>query len=90
MIALGRQAEKEGRPGARLLIVTGQPDRNLQQQVHELAATRGVKTDWFALSGDSGSEEGPVTRPRPERRLRLGASTQASYFDLKKSGRGGP
>ena len=61
MIALGRQAEKEGRPGARLLIVTGQPDRNLQQQVHELAATRGVKTDWFALSGDSGSEEGPGT-----------------------------
>ena len=47
MIALGRQAEKEGRPGARLLIVTGQPDRNLQQQVRELAATRGVKSDWL-------------------------------------------
>jgi hypothetical protein len=47
MTALSRQAEKEDRPGARLLIVTGQPDRNLQEQVQELAATRGVKTEWL-------------------------------------------
>ena len=64
MIALGRQAEKEGRPGARLLIVTGQPDRNLQQQVRELAATRGVKSDWLLYQAVGGSERrrnGPRT-----------------------------
>lgn len=47
MTALRSQAEKEGRPGARLLIVTGQPDPNLQEQVLELAKSRGVKTDWL-------------------------------------------
>jgi hypothetical protein len=47
MTALRRQAEKEGRPGARLLIVTGQPDQHLQADVQELAAARGVKTEWL-------------------------------------------
>lgn len=47
MTALQSQAEKEGRPGARLLIVTGQPDPNLREQVLELAKSRGVKTDWL-------------------------------------------
>lgn len=47
MTALRTQAEKEGRPGARLLIVTGQPDPNLRDQVLELAKSRGVKTDWL-------------------------------------------
>lgn len=47
MVALQSQAKKEDRPGARLLIVTGQPDPNLRAQVLELAKSRGVKTDWL-------------------------------------------
>lgn len=47
MTALKAQAEKEGRPGARLLIVTGQPDPNLRDQIQELAQSRGVKTEWL-------------------------------------------
>ena len=47
MTALRRLAKKEGRPGARLLIVTGQPDPNLQAEVQELAAKRNVKTEWL-------------------------------------------
>ncbi|OBF29776.1 endonuclease NucS domain-containing protein [Mycobacterium sp. ACS4331] len=47
MDALRAQAEKEGRPGARLLIVTGQPDRNLHAQAQELAAIRGVQMTWL-------------------------------------------
>lgn len=47
MTALARRAAKEGRPGARLLIVTGQPDPNLEAQVQELAASRNVKTEWL-------------------------------------------
>lgn len=47
MSALKIQADKEDRPGARLLIVTGQPDPNLRDQVQELAASRGVPTEWL-------------------------------------------
>lgn len=47
MTALASQADKEDRPGARLLIVTGQPDPNLQSQVQELAKSRGVDTQWL-------------------------------------------
>lgn len=45
--ALARRADRESRCGARLLIVTGQPDPNLEAQVQELAATRGVEVEWL-------------------------------------------
>ncbi len=48
--ALSRQAKKEGKPGARLLIVTGQPDQHLQSAVQDLANLRGVKTQWLLYS----------------------------------------
>lgn len=47
MTALQSEAKKENRPGARLLIVTGQPDPNLRKLVLELAESRGVRTDWL-------------------------------------------
>lgn len=47
MTALRSQAEKEGKPGARLLIVTGQPDPNLNDQIQQLATSSGVKTEWL-------------------------------------------
>ena len=47
MAALRSQADKEGKPGARLLIVTGQPDPNLHNQIQQLAESSGVKTEWL-------------------------------------------
>lgn len=59
MTALALQAQKEGRPGARLLIVTGQPDRNLREQVQQLAETRGVKTEWLLYQVSVSLEKAP-------------------------------
>ncbi|QYL24428.1 hypothetical protein [Mycolicibacterium diernhoferi] len=47
MKALKELAELEGRPGARLMIVTGQPDEELAENVQAHADRLGVKTDWF-------------------------------------------
>jgi hypothetical protein len=47
MQALARYAEREGRPGARLLIVTGQPDQSLAERVQVHAEKHGVKTQWL-------------------------------------------
>ena len=47
MTALKQKAAKDGKPGARLLIVTGQPDQELQSQVQALADKRGVPTQWL-------------------------------------------
>ena len=47
MDALRALAEKEGLRGARLVIVTGQPDPNRQAQIQEFAKTRGVETTWL-------------------------------------------
>ncbi|QRY53818.1 PDDEXK family nuclease [Mycolicibacterium septicum] len=50
MKALLAQAKKEGRSGARLLIVTGQPDQNLAELVQDIAKKHGVKTTWLLYS----------------------------------------
>lgn len=47
MESLARQAVKEGRSGARLLIVTGQPDASLAERVQAHAAKYGVETQWL-------------------------------------------
>lgn len=47
MKALSAQAKKESRPGARLLIVTGQPDEILAEQVQDAGKKYGVKTSWL-------------------------------------------
>lgn len=47
MKALTAQAKKESRSGARLLIVTGQPDEALAEQVQDAAKKHGVKTNWL-------------------------------------------
>ena len=47
MQSLARQAAKEDRPGARLLIVTGQPDESLAERVQAHAEKHGVKTQWL-------------------------------------------
>lgn len=47
MRGLARRADEEGRPGARLLIVAGQPDQNLQRDMQLLAEQEGVKTQWL-------------------------------------------
>ena len=47
MKALLAQAKKEGRPGARLLIVTGQPDERLAESVQIVAEKHGVETTWL-------------------------------------------
>jgi hypothetical protein len=50
MSALAAQAEKEGRAGARLVIVTGQPDEELNVRVQDLADKYAVKTEWLLYS----------------------------------------
>ncbi len=50
MKALAVQAKKENRPGARLLIVTGQPDKVLADLVQDAAKKHGVKTNWLLYS----------------------------------------
>jgi len=47
MRALARRAESDGRPGARLLIVTGQPDQDLHRDIQALADKEKVKTQWL-------------------------------------------
>lgn len=50
MKALLAQAKSEGRPGARLLIVTGQPDERLAELVQDVAKKYGVETSWLLYS----------------------------------------
>jgi hypothetical protein len=47
MIALRRQAEAEGRRGARLIIITGQPDEELAELVQMQSEMIGVKCEWL-------------------------------------------
>ncbi|BBZ55208.1 hypothetical protein MPHO_22000 [Mycolicibacterium phocaicum] len=47
MKALKAQAEAEGLRGARLMIITGQPDEQLEEAVQAHADKLGVKTDWL-------------------------------------------
>lgn len=47
MKALKAQAEVEGLHGARLLIITGQPDDELAEAVQAHAEKIGVRTDWL-------------------------------------------
>lgn len=47
MKGLKSLAESEGLKGARLMIVTGQPDEELQENVQAHAERIGVRTDWF-------------------------------------------
>jgi hypothetical protein len=47
MRALKAQAKSEGRQGARLMIVTGQPDESLAEDVQIHAEKSGVKTEWL-------------------------------------------
>ncbi|MCW2685338.1 MAG: hypothetical protein JWR37_228 [Mycobacterium sp.] len=47
MRSLARQAAQEDRPGARLLIVTGQPDEDLAERVQTHAKEHGVETEWL-------------------------------------------
>ena len=59
MTALKRKAARDGRRGARLLIVSGQPDQEFQAQVQALAAKRGVPTQWLIYSADLALKEAP-------------------------------
>ncbi|WP_149445754.1 hypothetical protein [Mycolicibacterium sp. P9-22] len=47
MRALKAQAAADGLRGARLLIITGQPDEELAEAVQAHAERLGVKTDWL-------------------------------------------
>lgn len=47
MPCLVNQAKKEGRSGARLIVITGQPDPGLASSVQDLAMRYGVKTEWL-------------------------------------------
>jgi hypothetical protein len=47
MELLAKKATNENRPGARLLIVTGQPDESLANLVQRHAEDFGVKTEWL-------------------------------------------
>ena len=47
MELLSRRAAEEGRPGARLLIITGQPSASLAKRVQQHAKEYGVKTQWL-------------------------------------------
>ena len=47
MKALKAQADADGRRGARLMIITGQPDDELAELVQQQAEKVGVRTDWF-------------------------------------------
>ncbi len=59
MTALKQKAARDGRPGARLLIVSGQPDQEFQSQVQALAAKRGVPTQWLTYTVDLALKEAP-------------------------------
>ncbi len=47
MRSLAKQAASEGDRGARLLIITGQPDAELAEHVQVLAERYGVATQWL-------------------------------------------
>lgn len=47
MIELERLAKSEGRPGCRGVVVTGQPDARLAEDLHALARSRGFEVDWY-------------------------------------------
>lgn len=47
MTALKARASERNRPGARLIIVTGQPDPEIQSRVEILAQKEGVPVQWF-------------------------------------------
>ncbi|MEZ5130356.1 MAG: hypothetical protein R2763_01330 [Mycobacterium sp.] len=59
MTALKQKAAKDGRPGARLLIVSGQPDREFQSQIQALAEKRGVPTNWLTYTVKMTLQEAP-------------------------------
>ncbi len=59
MTALKQKAARDGRPGARLLIVSGQPDQEFQSQVQALAAKRGVPTHWLTYKVSMTLQEAP-------------------------------
>lgn len=59
MTALKQKAARDGRRGARLLIVSGQPDREFQSQVQALAAKRAVPTQWLIYTVDLALKEAP-------------------------------
>lgn len=50
MSCLSAQAKKENRSGARLIIVTGQPNPDLAARVEELGRHYGVRTEWLLYS----------------------------------------
>jgi nucleotide-binding universal stress UspA family protein len=45
--ALKKQADKEGRAAARLVIVTGQPDEELDARIQDFAEKYEVKAEWL-------------------------------------------
>jgi hypothetical protein len=59
MPLLKSRAKKEGRSGARLIIVTGQPDAALASRIQDLAIKYGVKVDWllYTVSIDLAAHE---------------------------------
>ena len=59
MSALKQKAARDGRRGARLLIVSGQPDQEFQAQVQAVAAKRGVPTNWLIYTVDLALKEAP-------------------------------
>lgn len=59
MSALTQKAARDGRHGARLLIVSGQPDQEFQSQVQALAAKRGVATLWLTYTVSMTLQEAP-------------------------------
>ncbi len=59
MDALQRKAMKDGRPGARLLIVAGQPDEEFRSQVEVLAEKRNVPTEWLIYTVSLSLKESP-------------------------------
>lgn len=54
LAALKAQAEKEGRAGVRLVVVTGQPDEELAMRLQDLAERYEVEVEWllYAVSID--------------------------------------
>jgi hypothetical protein len=57
MQALAKHAATEHRPGARLMIVTGQPDPRLAERVQVHAQEHGVPTQWLLYHVSVGLSE---------------------------------
>lgn len=47
MACLAKKAKQENRSGARLVIVTGQPNAELAERIQDLATHYGVRTEWL-------------------------------------------